>query len=37
VGLIEETLESLREDREEMESDFRERARKASAFPGWVR
>ena len=37
VALIEETLESLREDREEMELDFRERARKASAFPGWLR
>ena len=37
MALIEETLESLREDREEMESDFRERARKASAFPGWLR
>jgi len=37
VALIEETLESLREDREKMELDFRERARKASAFPGWLR
>lgn len=37
VALIEETLESLREDREEMELDFRQRARKASAFPGWLR
>ena len=37
VALIEETLESLREDREDMELDFRERARKASAFPGWLR
>ena len=37
MALIEETLESLREEREEMEMDFRERARKASAFPGWLR
>ncbi len=37
MALIEETLESLREEREEMEIDFRERARKASAFPGWLR
>lgn len=37
AALIEETLESLREDRKEMELDFRERARKASAFPGWLR
>jgi hypothetical protein len=37
VALIEQTLETLREEREEMELDFRERARKASAFPGWLR
>jgi len=37
MALIKETLESLREDREAMELDFRERARKASAFPGWLR
>ncbi len=37
MALIEETLESLREEREEMKMDFRERARKASAFPGWLR
>ena len=37
IALMEETLESLREEREKMEMDFRERARKASAFPGWLR
>ena len=37
VALIEETLESLREEREEVAMDFRERARKAGAFPGWLR
>ena len=37
VTLIEESLESLREEREETVVDFRERARKARAFPGWLR
>ncbi len=37
VALIEETLESLREEREEVAMTFRERARKAGAFPGWLR
>lgn len=37
VTLIEENLESWREQREEMVVDFRERARKARAFPGWLR
>jgi len=37
VAMIEESLESLREQREAMVMEFRERARKAGAFPGWLR
>ena len=37
VSMIEESLESLREQREDMKMDFQERARKAGAFPGWLR
>ena len=37
VSLMKESLESMREEREELESDFRDRARKAGAFPGWLR
>lgn len=37
VAMIEESLGSLREEREAMVMDFRERARKAGAFPGWLR
>lgn len=37
LSLIEESLESLREERDAAQMDFRERARKAGAFPGWLR
>ena len=37
VALIEQSLQSLREERDGMEMEFRERARKARAFPGWLR
>lgn len=37
TALIEESLESLREERRKIELQFRERARKAGAFPGWLR
>jgi hypothetical protein len=37
VTLMEESLESMREQREQLETEFRERARKAGAFPGWLR
>jgi hypothetical protein len=35
--LLEESLESLKEERRRLEEHFRERARKAGAFPGWLR
>jgi hypothetical protein len=35
--LLEDTLESLRAERRRVEEAFRERARKAGAFPGWLR
>jgi hypothetical protein len=35
--LLEDSLESLREERRRIEDRFRERARKAGAFPGWIR
>ena len=37
ASLIEESLESLREERQKLVMDFREHARKAGAFPGWLR
>ena len=37
ITLIQESLESLREEREKLDLEFRERARKAGAFPGWIR
>lgn len=37
LSLIEESLESLREERERVKIEFLERARKAGAFPGWLR
>lgn len=37
VTLIEESLESLQEERERLDREFRDRARKAGAFPGWLR
>lgn len=36
-GLLKDSLESLREERRRVEDRFRERARKAGAFPGWIR
>lgn len=35
--VLEANLESLREERRRVEQEFRERARKAGAFPGWLR
>lgn len=35
--LLRDSLESLREERRRIETRFRERARKAGAFPGWIR
>jgi hypothetical protein len=35
--LLKDSLESLREERRRLEDQFRERARKAGAFPGWIR
>lgn len=35
--LLEESLASLEEQRRELEERFRERARRAGAFPGWLR
>ncbi len=35
--LLKDSLESLREERRRVEDRFRERARKAGAFPGWIR
>jgi hypothetical protein len=35
--VLEANLESLREERKRVEQTFRERARKAGAFPGWLR
>ena len=37
ITLIKESLESLREERDKLELEFRARARKAGAFPGWIR
>ncbi len=37
ITLIEESLESLREERDKLDLEFRDRARKAGAFPGWIR
>lgn len=37
VTLVEESLEGLREQRQRLELEFRDRARKAGAFPGWLR
>ena len=36
ITLIKESLESLREERDKLDLEFRERARKAGAFPGWI-
>jgi len=37
TSLLEESIESLREERVDRVTDFHERARKARAFPGWIR
>ena len=37
TALLEESIESLREDRHRLVTRFYERARKAGAFPGWLR
>lgn len=37
VTLLEESLDSLREQRDRLESEFLDHARKAGAFPGWLR
>lgn len=37
IELLEESLESLRDERRGLEERFRERARKAGALPGWLR
>ena len=37
ITLIKESLESLREERDKLDLQFRERSRKAGAFPGWNR
>ena len=37
IALIKESLASLREERDKLDLEFRERARKAGAFPGWIR
>jgi hypothetical protein len=35
--LLSDSLESLREERKRLDDEFRERARKAGALPGWIR
>ena len=35
--LIEESLDALVEERDELSRKFRDRARRAGAFPGWIR
>lgn len=37
IGLLEDSIRSLNEERERLEERFRERARKEGAFPGWLR
>jgi hypothetical protein len=35
--LLSDSLEGLRAERKRLDGEFRERARKAGAFPGWIR
>jgi hypothetical protein len=37
IGLLEDSIRALREERERLEEGFRERARKEGALPGWIR
>jgi len=37
IGLLEDSIRALREERQRLEERFRERARKEGAFPGWLR
>ena len=37
ITLIKESLQALGEERDKLDLAFRERARKAGAFPGWIR
>ena len=37
IGLLEDSIRALTEERQRLEERFRERARKDGAFPGWIR
>lgn len=37
IGLLEDSIRSLTEERQRLEERFRERARKEGALPGWLR
>jgi hypothetical protein len=37
VEVLEDSLETLREERKRIDERFRERARRAGALPGWLR
>jgi hypothetical protein len=37
IAMLEDSLESLRAQRHRIDEEFRERARKAGALPGWLR
>jgi len=37
IGLLEDSIRALREERQRLEEGFRERARKEGALPGWIR
>lgn len=37
IGLLEDSIQALTEQRQRLEERFRERARKEGALPGWVR
>ena len=37
IGVLEDSIRALREERQRLEERFRERARKEGALPGWIR
>jgi hypothetical protein len=37
IGLLEDSIRALTEERQRLEERFRERARKEGALPGWIR
>jgi len=37
IGLLEDSIRTLTEERQQLEERFRERARKEGALPGWIR